>query len=52
MLTSGTSLPLLSLDRETGSFRDDSGLAHVLHGVNVVVKSEPYIADFRGSFDP
>ena len=47
----GNLLPL-TLDRESGAFRDSTGLAYILHGVNVVVKAPPYIPDFRGSFHP
>ena len=42
----------LELDRTTGNFRDSTGLAYILHGVNAVVKAPPYIPDFRGPFHP
>ena len=48
----GTTLVPIEIDSRTGSFRDHTGIAYVFHGANVVVKSPPYIPDYKGRFDP
>ena len=42
----------LKIDSKSRAFRDSNLLAYVLHGTNVVLKSPPYIPDYKGRFDP
>ena len=46
------SLYKIEVDNRTGAFRDETGVSFVFHGANVVVKSPPYLPDYKGRFDP
>ena len=46
------SLYKIDIDNRTGAFRDEQGIAYVFHGANIVVKSAPYLPDYKGRFDP